>query len=611
MGAGALRRKYAQQTQDKADTNSQWRKPRSKAEIKKAKKSGVIPDGISLTKAPSPRRASLGDDEAGARDLADAIDKIWSKILLEEARAPSAKKEPWISVEELQDNLELKAQKLDQAQQMLRASNGRYQSAQLEYNSLIQAASGRGTPGVENKWEVGDMAIRKGGVVYVDSVYREEGTFFFEVRPWNSSDVVGTEALNLIAPTLDDADKLREAVKTLEHSNEEMTNAESAAMKADDELDSVHERLREALHLPKDRMVGMPDIDLMKKWVGTLEADKEKPEPIPYPEVHGVRERAGVGNLGSRIDERRSSSKPKANEPLPPDKFSYPASEKSPRVPEDPSKAKAYINKSGDGPAGFPSIKKMKDVQEEEIRRAEKVAAAAAAYPKAHVQREEVRERAKEPAPPPPREPSKESAKEEQWRRVVSDGQTYYANMSTNETAWELPPNARCDEDESHAPQPSRNTQTNEDDDPFADLRRHAQEQEEHARQWNAWYAQYNQFINEEKQRQARQNYGEQQHHDQYGKPEQDGQRHTSKAPKTQVTMPEINKEFENRATFALKTGIQEEMNLMLKKPHAERKKALRTLQLQWHPDKNPDKAEIAKVIFQFIEESKEWFLAE
>lgn len=41
----------------------------------------------------------------------------------------------------------------------------------------------------------------------------------------------------------------------------------------------------------------------------------------------------------------------------------------------------------------------------------------------------------------------------------------------------------------------------------------------------------------------------------------------------------------------------------------AKRKKALRFLQLRWHPDKNPDKLEIANSIFQFIEETKPWFL--
>ena len=39
-----------------------------------------------------------------------------------------------------------------------------------------------------------------------------------------------------------------------------------------------------------------------------------------------------------------------------------------------------------------------------------------------------------------------------------------------------------------------------------------------------------------------------------------------------------------------------------------ERNKALRKLKFQWHPDKNPDNQDVAKAIFQFVEESKGWF---
>jgi len=135
-----------------------------------------------------------------------------------------------------------------------------------------------------------------------------------------------------------------------------------------------------------------------------------------------------------------------------------------------------------------------------------------------------------------------------------------------------------------------RDVDENEDD-PFAHLRAHAKAQEDAAQQWNAWYAEYNKFIQEEKERKSQK------------PPEPEVQEVKQKAP-------EIKKEFEDRATFVLKTGIQKEMTRMLEKPLNERKKALRTLQLQWHPDKNPDKVEITKCIFQFIEESKDWFLA-
>lgn len=60
-----------------------------------------------------------------------------------------------------------------------------------------------------------------------------------------------------------------------------------------------------------------------------------------------------------------------------------------------------------------------------------------------------------------------------------------------------------------------------------------------------------------------------------------------------------------------MKLEIQKEMDAMVKRGADvnERKKAMRQLQKAWHPDKNPDKEEVAKQVFQFIEESKDWFM--
>jgi len=60
-----------------------------------------------------------------------------------------------------------------------------------------------------------------------------------------------------------------------------------------------------------------------------------------------------------------------------------------------------------------------------------------------------------------------------------------------------------------------------------------------------------------------------------------------------------------------MKNAVLKEMEAMVEQgaPLAQRKKALRCLQVRWHPDKNLDRLEVAKSVFQFIEETKPWFL--
>merc|ERR1719482_1567862 len=62
---------------------------------------------------------------------------------------------------------------------------------------------------------------------------------------------------------------------------------------------------------------------------------------------------------------------------------------------------------------------------------------------------------------------------------------------------------------------------------------------------------------------------------------------------------------------YAMKTQVFKEMEAMVEAgtPAAERKKAMKALQIKWHPDKNPDQREIAKAVFQMLGDKKEWFL--
>lgn len=77
--------------------------------------------------------------------------------------------------------------------------------------------------------------------------------------------------------------------------------------------------------------------------------------------------------------------------------------------------------------------------------------------------------------------------------------------------------------------------------------------------------------------------------------------------------MPKLERQAvcEDRGLHAAKTAVLHEMRLMREQgqPLDVRKRALRLLQIQWHPDKNPDRPDMAKSVFQFIEDAKGWFL--
>ena len=59
----------------------------------------------------------------------------------------------------------------------------------------------------------------------------------------------------------------------------------------------------------------------------------------------------------------------------------------------------------------------------------------------------------------------------------------------------------------------------------------------------------------------------------------------------------------------AKKLAVERKLRDLMDKPMAERKKALREMMLEYHPDKSSD--EHAKEVFQFINASRSWFLAE
>lgn len=74
---------------------------------------------------------------------------------------------------------------------------------------------------------------------------------------------------------------------------------------------------------------------------------------------------------------------------------------------------------------------------------------------------------------------------------------------------------------------------------------------------------------------------------------------------------PSLNASMEEQIAFAMKCSVVQEMEEMIKSgvSVADRKKALKNWQIKWHPDKNPEQEEVAKTLFQFLADKRSWFL--
>eukprot|EP00397_Hematodinium_sp_SG-2012_P026742 GEMP01028051.1.p1 GENE.GEMP01028051.1~~GEMP01028051.1.p1 ORF type:complete len:548 (+),score=139.09 GEMP01028051.1:29-1672(+) len=204
---------------------------------------------------------------------------------------------------------------------------------------------------------------------------------------------------------------------------------------------------------------------------------------------------------------------------------------------------------------------------------------------------------------------------DEYGQYTTEDGEVYFCCMASGETTWVLPPGARLVRDETDD---FMRTQRSAFGETYADLSFQANQQEAEREAWNKWYHEYTAWYQANlPESEARQ----------YGQAEQaeagaqaTGAREQPKpappepetAPKAKLLPPSVHS-FKDRATRALVVAIQKEMSSMLERqaPLSERRQALRELHRQWHPDKNPDKMEVAKSIFQFVEECKAWFLDE
>jgi len=208
----------------------------------------------------------------------------------------------------------------------------------------------------------------------------------------------------------------------------------------------------------------------------------------------------------------------------------------------------------------------------------------------------------------------------------TTEGQPYYHNQRTGESAWTLPVGARCHDP---AAEQQQQSQAGGADDPFAHLRKKEEEMKQQRDQWSQWYSQYYDWYRTQSTADAAPP-GAAPHGTKFGAGAAGGGSKgpaggASKGPAggsnaggAQAKMaprgpapPTLDAGFEDHATYAIKSSLLKEMEAMVEqgKPLGQRKKALRVLQIRWHPDKNPDREEVANSVFQFIEETKPWFL--
>jgi hypothetical protein len=265
--------------------------------------------------------------------------------------------------------------------------------------------------------------------------------------------------------------------------------------------------------------------------------------------------------------------------------------------------------------------------QAEKTRKEAQAAHAAAAEARARTQAQaqaqaeaEARAKAKE-------EQKKQSAQQQEQASVpewicyhTPEGVAYYYNERTGETVWVLPSggNARYPNGQPVNPVPGKTSSTDDwmqaeqagYDDPFADLRRQEEAMRQQREYWSQWYSQYSAWYQQQTNQQTS---GSAPRKD---SPKSGAQAGSTSDSRTQLppkgpSAPKLDASIEDRAIFAIKNAVLKEMEQMVDQGTsvAQRKKALRCLQVRWHPDKNPDKVEVANSVFQFIEETKPWFL--
>lgn len=83
------------------------------------------------------------------------------------------------------------------------------------------------------------------------------------------------------------------------------------------------------------------------------------------------------------------------------------------------------------------------------------------------------------------------------------------------------------------------------------------------------------------------------------------------KEPPTADLSGDIKNLEEAEGVARVKEDILQQLQKTRTEDIASRKKTFKFMQLKWHPDKNPDDAELATAVFQFLQEKKDWYLEE
>lgn len=190
---------------------------------------------------------------------------------------------------------------------------------------------------------------------------------------------------------------------------------------------------------------------------------------------------------------------------------------------------------------------------------------------------------------------------------ATEEGEVYYYNVSTGETTWSAPQGRRMPGAKSY-------DQYGGDQDgftegatmgkTFTDLSYQAEQQAAERDAWQKWYQDYTSWYQSNLPREEANSFGR-------PDPQPSANILPPKEESKKTPPVPLVSNFKDRATHAVVVAIHKEMmNMMYRKVSvAERRRALRELHRHWHPDKNPDKAEIATNVFQFVEDCKSWFL--
>lgn len=608
------------------------------------------------------------DDLAQFANLAQAADQVWNDLM--EQQHVSQEVGSLIIVAEMKDAVARAAKRSECLQRECQDLRERSAAKLERLEELCNQVENTSPPGSLNSfWKLGDLVVRRGkGLCEVSTIHNDSIPPYFEVRMLVSGDIVGTEAGKLVQLSSAQQGQLRAALREYEKANASVTAAEEAAAQASRELQQQHQSLSERVErklqapasnaaaaaarpvaagpgppIPGGRSAtppGMPsNMSHLKRWgnspgsSGVAGGSTGSAQAV-YPEAHVAREDVRVhgGFTGTATaappdtgsDPARAPAQP-PEEPAP-----RPATQPAPRPAAEPSwrmdnsgasgtsappglpSMEAFpVRRAGEGggrvpaPAGLPPLGKRyppggRRISHEARRQAGQQAEQQQRQSHSQQQRQQQGQQQ-------PYEPQQQQPADDTWVVYSTlEGQLYYHNERTNETSWSLPPGAQCRQP-GGAPPPKSAA------DAWAEqLRQQEAEMQSQRDNWAQWYSQYCSWYQSQQQQHA---YGQQHGYaggaggaHQQGRQQQ--QEPAAAIPKGPAP-PTIDASREDQAIFAIKSSLLKEMESMVQQgaPVAQRKKALRCLQIKWHPDKNPDKSEAAKCVFQFIEETKSWFL--